>query len=73
VPAPKELAKLSDEARRWLESLTRKFDESWQEGQLVTWAAKLPSGNPLRQRALAELIKIDISRSWRLGKPALLE
>ncbi len=68
------LATLTDEQRLLLERWLVDFDLSWDEGQLGSWARRLPPpGDPLRRPALVEMVKIDLEYRWQRGQRARLE
>src|SRR5690348_1811843 len=62
---PEELLRLDT----WL----REFELKWEEGALARCARELPPAGPLRQLALAGLVKIDLRRHWQQGRKRSLE
>jgi len=68
------LRNLSLAERQWVEGWLDEFEAAWHPGRLAEQAARLPpAGNPLRAVALAELVKVDLERQWRSGRPATRE
>jgi serine/threonine protein kinase len=68
------LQDLSDHDRHELESWLVEFDVAWSESRLAERVRSLPpSGSPLRQAALVELIKIDLERNWQNGRQVAIE
>jgi serine/threonine protein kinase len=62
--------------REWdrLESLLNRFERTWREGDAVDLRHFLPPvGDPLRLRALKELVMSELEIRWRRGQRALLE
>jgi predicted Ser/Thr protein kinase len=69
-----QLAELSDDQRKLLETWLIDFDLSWDEDRLATWVRRLPPpGDGLRLPALVEMVKIDLERRWQRGQAAKLE
>jgi len=64
------LSAICDQDRETLESWLVAFEQAWTEDALAEWVAnRLPApGNPLRQAALTEMIKIDLERQWQGGR-----
>jgi serine/threonine protein kinase len=67
------LADLSDDDRQVLESWLVEFDQRWDEGLLANRVDQIPPGSSWRLPALAEMVKIDLERQWRLGRQVSLE
>ncbi len=67
------LADLSDDDRQVLESWLVEFDQGWDEGLLANRLDQIPPGSSWRLPALAEMVKIDLERQWRLGRQVSLE
>src|SRR5439155_8321765 len=62
--------------REWdrLESLIGRFERAWQEGESVDLRHFLPPvGDPLRLRALKELVLSEMEIRWRRGERAVVE
>ena len=72
TPTP-NLADLSADDRRRLESLLLKFDQSWDEKRLPAAVRQLPADDPLRRPALVEMIKIDLERRRKAGDKVRVE
>jgi serine/threonine protein kinase/tetratricopeptide (TPR) repeat protein len=74
MPTPVDLAKLSGEHRRWLDSWLAEFERSWRDGLLDAWVRELPApGSTLRLPALVAMVAIDLRKQWQHGRHALLE
>ena len=67
------LADLSDDDRQMLESWLVEFDQGWDERLLASRLDEIPPGSSWRLPALAEMVKIDLERQWRLGRQVSLE
>jgi WD40 repeat protein/predicted Ser/Thr protein kinase len=59
---------LSDADREAVEAMLLSFEQSWQEGALAGFAARLPEAGPVRFAALVEAVKVDLERSWQAGR-----
>jgi formylglycine-generating enzyme required for sulfatase activity len=69
-----DIAGLSHEQRQAFDACLAGFRQSWDEQSLVAWTRHLPpEGTSWRYPALVELVKIDLERRWRSGRPAWLE
>jgi serine/threonine protein kinase len=68
-----KLADLSDDDRQVLESWLVEFDQRWDERLLASRVDRIPPGSSWRLPALAEMVKIDLERNWRLGRQVSLE
>jgi hypothetical protein len=64
---------LSDEQRNRLEGWLVAFEQSWHAGRLDECVRDLPPAGELRAAALVEMVKIDLERGWRLGRPTTVE
>src|SRR5262245_9687399 len=74
MPAANVLrSELSDDDQKKLEWLLVEFDRQWREGSLAEHAGRLDAAAPLRPRALAEMVKIDLERPWGMGRPTTVE
>lgn len=69
------LVELTDRDQETLESWLVTFDQTWHDDALAVWATdRLPAtGSPLRQAALAELVKIDLEHQWQRGRRMTVE
>jgi serine/threonine protein kinase len=67
------LVDLSDDDRRAVESWLLEFEQGWDERLLKKRAGQIPPGSSWRLRALAEMVKIDLERQWRLERRVGLE
>ncbi|WP_182865310.1 family 16 glycoside hydrolase [Rhodopirellula sp. JC639] len=69
------LALLAVDQRNTLESLLMAFDLEWSADALVAYCDRLrsESTSPYREIAISELVKIDLHRSWSVGRTPLLE
>lgn len=69
------MAVLEIAARNELESLLMEFDGTWGPNSLDQYGGRLIShpDKEFRSLGLAELVKIDLHRSWAAGKGRLLE
>jgi serine/threonine protein kinase/WD40 repeat protein len=70
-----QLAVLAINQRNQLESLLMEFDQAWTPDLLGDYHDRLESDDNkmYRQLAIAELVKIDLQRSWSSGQGQLLE
>lgn len=73
--SPDPLADLSVADRNDLESMLLDFDGGWKRDLLDRYAAQVAShpNQDYQKLALAELVKIDMQRSWTAGKGRLIE
>ncbi len=68
------LRNLTDADRQKVEAWLLDFENSWTPVALGACAAKLPpAGQPLRLPTLVEMVKIDLERQWRNGRPLRIE
>jgi predicted Ser/Thr protein kinase len=72
MAANAQLSQLTDQQRATVERWLADFDQAWDEGQLASRAAELPTG-PLRLPALIEMVKIDLERNWQRGRQVTVE
>ena len=71
---PVSAAELDDQSWAFLGDAVRRLEESWQTtsgAELAQFAP--PPGNPLRERVLIELIKVDQEYRWKSGQQQKLE
>ena len=75
MSSPDPLAVLEIAARNELESMLMEFDGMWRPNSLDEYGGRLEShpNQEFRDLALAELVKIDLQRSWAAGKGRLIE
>src|SRR5262245_37543167 len=73
LPAHENPDDLSPEQEELLDGWLVKFEQGWDEGALARLVADLPAEGALRRAALAELVEIDLLRSWQHGHKKHLE
>ncbi len=69
-----ENRELSTEGWHRLQHCANRFEQAWKGGTAVDLSQFLPpAGDPLRDRCLHELVKVDLEMRWRSGQPVVLE
>lgn len=63
------LTELGTSERGRLEAFLVDFDLSWRPGRLAVAVDRLPANGPFRRAAIRELVKIDLERQARNGRP----